>query len=123
GLAYHYVLSHHDAAWRLAAEQTKTPLPPIWTLVAGLGSFAAVAAFGVRPSRLSDPGERMLVVWPLAALVLYLTVDEVRFPFLRGVSLPLAVLAVRGWPVARPRPVLAAAALAACTLPGLVYQA
>jgi hypothetical protein len=61
-----------------------------------LGPSIALAALGVRrPGR--DFHERMLLLWPLAALVAYLVPTGGRFEVIAGLSVPLAVLIVRGW--------------------------
>lgn len=119
-LAYQLVLSHTDASWRLSAGLSRTSHVPLWMLAAGLGPLVLPALAGVR--RPSDDGERMLLLWPPIALGLYLTSREFPFHFLEGISLPLAVLAVRGWQRARGGRVLAVIAVAALTLPGLVYE-
>lgn len=114
------MLSHTDASWRLSAGLSRTSHIPLWMLAAGLGPLVLPALAGVR--RPSDDGERMLLLWPPIALGLYLTSREFPFHFLEGISLPLAVLAVRGWQRARGGRVLAVIAVAALTLPGLVYE-
>ena len=64
------------------------------------------------------------MLWPVAALVVYFSLSRsARLPALEGISLPLAVLAVRGWARLRlPGPV-AVAAVAVAVLPGMVYSA
>jgi len=119
-LAYQLVLSHTDASWRLSAGLSRTSHVPLWMLAAGLGPLVLPALAGLR--RPSDDGERMLLLWPPIALGLYFTSREFPFHFLEGISLPLAVLAVRGWQRLGAGRALAVVAVAALTLPGLVYE-
>jgi hypothetical protein len=68
--------------------------------------------------------ERILVLWPVAALAVYFALDgSARLPALQGVSLPLAVLAARGWSRLRMPRALGVTALAVAALPGMVYSA
>jgi hypothetical protein len=70
----------------------------------------------------ADLAERMLALWPPAVLVVYLALDRTWFYHsFGGLSLPLAILAVRGWRrLELPR--LAGAAVALALLgPGLVW--
>ena len=67
----------------------------------------------------------MLVLWPLAAFAVYLAVGNGRFHAFQGMSLPLAILAVRGWRRLGSRRGLvtaAAAAVAVVTVAGLAYE-
>jgi len=96
-LVYYFVLSHADAAWSFAAhENALGGHVPWWAVTAGVVPLALPACFGLRAVDRS-PGELMLRAWPLAALVVYLVLSP-SFPqhAFEGVSLPLAVLAVRG---------------------------
>lgn len=121
-LVYYYLLSHHDAAWRLASHYEVIPrLEPI-VLLAGLGPLALIAAFGIQ-----RPGdvviERALLLWVLGCFVTYWANDAFATHALQGLSFPWAVLAVRGWRRLRLPAVLGIAAIGLVTIPGLVYDA
>lgn len=123
-LLYYFVLARATPAWSLSAIQS-LPLPQHqWAVtVAVLAPSAVLAALGVR-GRSGDPQELMLRVWPLAAFAAFLLLpaDE-RLLSLAGITLPLAVLGVRGWSRLHPRRWLSAAVLFAATVPGLFYAA
>ena len=93
-LAYYLVLSHTDAAWRLAGRANDIPRWPWWVTVLGLAPLAlpALAAYA-RPAR--DFGQIALRAWPVAALAIFYQ-PAGTFPFhaFQGLTLPLAVLAV-----------------------------
>jgi hypothetical protein len=121
-LLYYFVLSRSDTAWRLAAHNEVIARLPALVLVAGLGPLALIASFGVR-----RPGavviERALLLWIAGCFVTYFTVSSFAPHALQGLSLPFAVLAVRGWQRLRLPAVLGALAIALVTLPGLAYDA
>ncbi len=122
-LLYYLVLSRTDSAWALAQAQTQDPRPGLLVIAVILAPLAAFAVAGVRrPS--SEPRERLLVLWPVASLAVTLVVATNGASHgLEGITIPLAVLAVRGWQrLGAPRP-LAVPALALATLPGLAYTA
>lgn len=123
-LAYQVVLSRTDAAWKLAAKLNDRPDLVVTTpQLAVLGPLVLVALLGVirRPPR--GDGERMLVLWPLAALVIYRFDPEFPPHALQGVTLPLAALAVRGWPRQRTAAALGTIGILLFTVPGLAYYA
>jgi hypothetical protein len=123
-LVYYWLLEGADPAWGLAQLQaTLDPERPLWTLAAAFAPLAVLAAAGVRRPG-SDIQERVSLLWPAAAVAVYLTLArDGRLPALAGVTLPLAVLAVRGWNRLRLPRIAAVAALAAATLPGMLYSA
>ena len=91
-------------------------------LLAGLGPLAPIAAYGVRrPDAVVI--ERALLLWIFGCFVTYFTVNSFAPHALQGLSLPFAVLAVRGWRRLRPPALLGALAIALVTLPGLAYDA
>ncbi len=99
-LVYTEVLAHSDASWRrfqslLAANQ----VAPLWALIAAFAPLVVVAALGVRRPR-SD-GEWMLLLWPPACVAVYLFGPNTSPHALSAITLPLGVLAVRGWKRAR----------------------
>jgi hypothetical protein len=64
----------------------------------------------------------MLRIWPVAAFAVYLALDRTWFYHaFAGLSLPLAILAVKGWRRLRVPRALAAAALLLATAPGMVW--
>jgi hypothetical protein len=121
-LLYYLVLSRNDPAWQLAAHNEVIARLPALVLLAGLGPLALIAVFGVR-----RPGvvviERALLLWIAGCFVTYFTVNSFAPHALQGLSLPFAVLAVRGWRRLRLPAVLGALAIALVTLPGLAYDA
>lgn len=119
-LAYFFALSRTHSVWMTAAAQGNGYHHFGWWLALGLAP-AALALPGFRGSEL-DLQERMLRIWPLAAFAVYLALNRTWFYHaLDGLSLPLAILAVRGWHrLALPR-VLAPAAILVATVPGLVW--
>jgi hypothetical protein len=121
-LLYYFVLSRSDPSWRLAAHNEVIARLPGLVLLAGLGPLALIAAVGVR-----RPGavviERALLLWIVGCFVTYFTVSSFAPHALQGLSLPFAVLAVRGWRRLRLPAALGALAIALVTLPGLAYDA
>ncbi len=121
-LVYYFVLSRSDPAWKLAAHNELVPHLPAGALLLGLGPPLALAGLGVRRPG-ADPAERALLLWIPAALITYLFVNSFPSHALESLSLPLAVLMVRGWRRARWPGLAGVAALAAVTLPGMAYEA
>src|ERR1700722_12797688 len=120
-LLYYQLLSTHDPAWRLASHyEVVARLPPL-VLLAGLGPLALIAAIGVRRPH-GVVIERALLFWIAGCFVTYFTVDSFAPHALQGLSLPLAVLAVRGWRRLRLPAALGVVAIALVTLPGLAYD-
>jgi hypothetical protein len=124
-LAYYWALSHADSAWEIARIQNASSHVPAWTVVAALGPllpFALVEARASWPVR--DPAERLLLLWPPAALATYLWLTPtVAYHAFEGLAIPLAVLTVRGWRrLALPRRA-GVVAIALVTLPGMTYVA
>jgi hypothetical protein len=121
-LGYYYLLSHHDPAWQLAAHYEVIPRVSALVLLAGLGPLALIAALGIRrPDGIVI--EQALLLWIGAALVTYFVNDSFAPHALQGLSLPLAVLAVRGWHRLRIAPVLGAVTVGLITIPGLAFVA
>ncbi len=125
-LLYGFALSHADPAWRAFQSRTTTGTgtAPWWALIASFGPLALLGAIGVRRPRRDR--DWMLVLWVLACAAVYFVFPEFPPHALSGVTLPLAVLAVRGWQrlsipgrVAAP---VAAAAILAFTVPEAVYH-
>jgi len=126
-LAYGVVLARADPSW--ASFQHKSIVEvgtaPWWALLASFGPLAALAALAV-PRPRAD-GDWMLLAWPVACGAVYFLIPEFPPHALSGVTLPLAVLAARGWqrlklPL-RFGVVLAIAAVAAITVPAAIFHA
>ena len=95
-LFYGVVLSRTDASWRaFQSESMTTGTAPWWALLASFGPLVAFAGLGLRRPR--DDRDWMLVLWPMATAAIYFLVPQFPPHALAGVSIPLAVLAVRGW--------------------------
>ncbi|MFZ0040911.1 MAG: hypothetical protein WAK93_06380 [Solirubrobacteraceae bacterium] len=121
-LAYYYLLSHHDAAWKLAAHYEAIPRLPALVLLAGFGPLAVIAALGVRrPEGVLI--EQALLLWIGACFVTYFLNDSFPAHALQGLSMPFAVLAVRGGQRLRLPAVVGALVIALLTIPGLAYDA
>jgi hypothetical protein len=121
-LLYYYLLSHHDPAWQLAGHYEVIARLPALVLLAGFGPLALIAAFGVRrPDGVVI--EQALLLWLGACFVTYFVNDSFAPHALQGLSIPFAVLAVRGWRRLHLPAVLGAAAVALITIPGLAYNA
>lgn len=121
-LGYYYLLSHSDAAWKLAAHyEVIARLPPL-VLLAGFGPLVLIAAAGLsRPDGIVI--EQTLLLWIGASFVTYFANDAFAPHALQGLSFPFAVLAVRGWGRLRLPAAVGAVAVALVTIPGLAYDA
>ena len=119
-LAYYYVLSETDSSWAFVSHHADNPHLGGW-LVLGLAPALLLAVVGV-PGRDLDLQERALRLWPLAALAVYFALDNAWFYHaLAGLTLPLAILGVRGWQRLRIPRAVAVGAVAALTLPGMAF--
>jgi hypothetical protein len=121
-LGYYYLLSHSDPAWKLASHYEVIPRLPALVLLAGLGPLALIAALGVRRPR-GDVLEQALLLWIAACLITYFVNDSFAAHALQGLSLPLAVLIVRGGQRLRVPWPLGLLAVGVLTIPGLAYDA
>jgi hypothetical protein len=125
-LLYFSILTRADPAWAIYEEgNDDLPRWPAWTIAISLGPLLVPALLGYRgPVR--GLQERIVRVWPIAALLVYLApVGFFPFHAFTGLAIPLSILAVRGAaPYVRRigAPRLAAAtmvaAVALLTLPG-----
>jgi len=118
-LAYYFVLSHTDSSWARVSQPNDFPHFGWWLLL-GLAPFA-LAAPGLRSPR-GDVGEKMLLLWVPAALVLYLGLGQSWFyhAFI-GLSLPLAIFALRGARRMRVPTPAVAVVIAFLTIPGMIF--
>ena len=121
-LIYYYLLSHHDSAWKLASHYEVISRLPAIVLLVGFGPLVLIGALGVRRPD-GEFGEQALLVWVGACVVTYFVNDSFAPHALQGLSLPFAVLAVRGWQRFRLPAVLGVAAVALITVPGLAFNA
>ena len=126
-IAYYFALSRSDTAWSAGGIADGQEHFFRWVAL-GLLPLAIPAAVGwwqSRRGRVWDLQEMYLVAWPAAALLAYAVMTETYiYHLLQGLALPLAILIARvrvGW--RRPATVAAvAAALAAFTVPGAIYE-
>jgi hypothetical protein len=119
-LAYMWVLTKTDSSWAFVSQANDFDHVGDWLV---LGFAPAVLALPAYFRSADDTQERMLRLWPPAALVVYFVLQSSWFYHaFAGLSLPLAILAVKGLRH-RMRPALAVAAVALATVPGIVYVA
>jgi hypothetical protein len=121
-LLYYYLLSHHDSAWRLASHYEVISRLPALVLLAGFGPLALIAALGVRRPD-GELAEQALLLWVGACVVTYFVNDSFAPHAFQGLSLPFAVLAVRGWRRLRLPALIGVAGVALITIPGLAFNA
>jgi hypothetical protein len=118
-LVYYFALSRTHSSWMVASRAN------------GYSHFGWWLALGFAPALLALPGfrgrnldlqERMLRIWPVAAFVVYLILDRTWFyhAFV-GLSLPLAILVVKGWRRLRVPRTVTVAAVVVATVPGLAW--
>jgi hypothetical protein len=127
-LIYYYVLQHTDPTWRAGALQNELPHYGPGSLALALAPLLIPALLGVRRPG-DDMQERCMLLWPVAALLVYFVLaPSFRGHGLIGITVPLAVLAVRGWkrlgawrPAPLRGPAVAVAAVLALTVPGIVF--
>jgi hypothetical protein len=129
-MVYLYVLTRANHDWRIFSLQNRAFHDPLWVLLAALLPLVVPAIAGIR-RRIREDQERMLLLWPAASLLVYFVVGQFPFHALQGISIPLAVLAVRGWRRLRARSglaggrlpgVLGLACVGLLTLPGMAFQ-
>ena len=121
-LAYYYLLSHTDAAWKLASNLEVISRLPALVLLAGFGPLVLIAAFGVRRPE-GIVFEQLLLLWIGGCFVTYFVNGAFAPHALQGLSFPFAVLAVRGWQRLRLPALAGVAAVVLVTIPGLAYDA
>jgi hypothetical protein len=96
-LIYEEILSRSDAAWRLDSIRNAVGHDPLWMVLVALVPLAVPAVLGLRGRR-GDSATTVLITWPVAGLGVYFLTDQFPYHALQGVTIPLAVLAIRGWP-------------------------
>lgn len=97
-LLYYLILGHADPSWTMARQQSKHTFP--WTAIAiGAAPLAVVAALGYR-GRAGSYTELVMRVWPAVAVVIYIFsrtgLSATPLHAMDGITIPLAVLAVKG---------------------------
>lgn len=137
-LLYYLLLSETAPAWELAklanqgdpqvSAAALIGLAPLaaTTVLIGLAALLVPAslAFG---SPAQGAQERILRIWPLAALAVQFFAPAVPGHAFQGIALPLAILAVRGWqrlelPRGSISSALAVVAVALLTVPGAIWM-
>jgi hypothetical protein len=97
-LLYYFLLGRLDLSWDLARDASKHAFP-VSAIAIGIAPLAIVAALGYRgrPHGFLDLATRL---WPLATLVIYVLsatgLSATPLHAFDGITVPLAVLAVRG---------------------------
>jgi hypothetical protein len=122
-LFYYFALSRIDADWELAQQANALQgQVSLWAALLALLPLLAAAALGVRTLSHSLADRMLLLIVPAALLVLVALSPSFPQHALEGISLPLAILAVRGLATV-PRRTAATAALAAVLiLPGVAWS-
>ena len=127
-LVYYFALGHLDLSWSLARDASKHSFA-WWTIALAVAPLALPALLGYR-GRARGFLQSATRVWPLAALLVYVVsatgVSATPLHAFDGITIPLAVLAVHGvrqtrFARLRGRRLLAAAMVAATTIPATVY--
>ena len=120
-LAYYAGLTRTDSAWSQFSQANDFPHVGLWFV---LGFAPALLALPAMRGRDLDVQERLLRLWPVATLLVYFALQSGWiYQALAGVTLPLAILAVRTCRRIRLPRAAVAVALAAVTLPGMVFLA
>ena len=118
-LAYFFALSRTHSAWMVVSRPNQYPHFGWWL---ALGLAPALLAVPGLAGRQLDIQERMLRIWPFAGFAVYLALDRTWFYHaFAGLSLPLAILAVKGWHRLRLPRTIAALAVLLATVPGMVW--
>ena len=119
-LVYYLALSFTDSAWSVGREANQLPHLTGWLAlsVAPLVLVAVPALAG----RDLDFQERALRLWPAATLLVYFALQSSYFfNALSGMSLPLAILATRGWGRLQLPRAAGVGAVMALVLPGAAF--
>jgi hypothetical protein len=131
-LLYGLALTHDDPSWHFFQQQTihgfGSATSPWWALLASFGPLVAFALLGLRRSL--ELKWILLYLWMVACVLVYFVVPEFPPHALTGITVPLGVLAARGFDRAArwsrvPSVVSVAVALvllALAIVPGAIYQ-
>lgn len=140
-LLYYLVLGHADLSWQLARQASRHSFSiwPILLYTAPLG-IPALLAYRRPIKGFLDAATRS---WPIASLVIFVlsatAAGATPLHAFEGITIPLAILAVKGvqvvrwrsgarwrtfarWPSAARRPAFAAAVIALAVVPGALFQ-
>lgn len=118
-LIYFFVLTRTASSWATVSQVNDFEHAGLWL---ALGLAPALLALPGVPGRDLDLQERVLRIWPLAAFLVYAALQQSWFYHaIAGLTLPLGILAVQGFDRLRLPRAVAVAAVAALTLPGLVF--
>lgn len=118
-LAYMWVLSHTNSSWKFVSQPNHFSHFGWWLV---LGVAPAVLALPAYRARDLDVQQRIVRIWPIAALLVYFGLHRSWFYHaLVGTSLPLAVLMVVSWRDFRLPRSIAVAAMLIAVVPGMVY--
>ena len=118
-LAYYFALSRTDSSWGFASAERGYEHLGLWLV---LGIAPALLAVPGYLGRSDDVQERIVRLWPIAAAAVYFGLDQSWFYHaLGGVSLPLAILGVRGFNRLRVPRAVSVAMLLALTVPGCAF--
>lgn len=121
-LVYYLLLASRDGAWSLSSLRASGVAATWWPLPLSFGPLLLFMLPAARRPR--SVREQLLVLWPLAASVVYVALDSnSRGAALEGVALPLSILAVRGWRELSLSRGVALAALTLAAVPGAAYSA
>jgi hypothetical protein len=94
-LVYYFVLAQVDPSWHIARSQNQVASPSLIAAAIPLLPLAVPALFGLGGSN-HNVQERIVRLWPLAVVAGLLLNAPFSQHLFEGVTLPLAVLAVRG---------------------------
>ena len=119
-LVYYAVLARIDSAWSLSLLRSGTT-GPAWPLLVGYLPLIVVGLPALRQQWTA--GKHLIGLWLLSAIVVYLLLPNSRYAALESVSLPFAVLAIRGWRELHVSPAISAVALFLAIVPGAFYSA
>jgi hypothetical protein len=127
-LLYYLILGHIDLSWDLARTASKHTFS-FWSIAIGIGPLAVPALLGYRgsPRNFLDLLTR---IWPLACVLIYIlsatALSATPLHAFNGITIPLAMLAVRGvtqsdWRRVPRARLIGAVAVLAGTIPANAY--
>ncbi len=119
-IGYYALLPGLSPAWAMAGGPNNFPHVGLWLLALTPLGILAVLGY-TRPG--GDPNERILRAWPVMAILLYLLLQRsFIYHALEGVTLPWAVLAVRGLDRFGARRAWVWVSVAIMTAPGTLFS-
>jgi len=124
-LVYFWALARFDDSWRRAEEGNAFLRADPWVVALALAPLALLAVLEYRRGPHGD-SERLLLLWPPAVVALYVaSILAGLYPLhaIEGVTLPLAILTVRGALRLRLAPTLAVFGVVVLTLPVAAFGA